>query len=178
MVRLQAIDYDQTDDRARELLDEFGRLRGDVPTMALLMARSPAVLRGYLAFGDALDEGTLSPRLREQLALVVSETDRCDYSICIHTAAARALGLADEEIAAAREANAADAKTRAALEFAQTVTEYRGEITDEEFARLRHAGYTDVEIVEIVGNVLLHICTDYFNTIVQPALDDPALYRR
>jgi alkylhydroperoxidase family enzyme len=47
------------------------------PNMMKTMANSPAVLEGYLGFSGALGHGALAPKLREQLALVVSEDNGC-----------------------------------------------------------------------------------------------------
>ena len=84
------------------------------------------------------------------------------------------LGLDETEIRAARRASSAHPKIEAALQFARTVAEYRGDITDEEFDRVRRAGYTNEEIAEIIANVVLNLYANYFNSIAQTEIDIPA----
>jgi uncharacterized peroxidase-related enzyme len=135
------------------------------------MANSPAALRGYLALFEAMSAGILSARLREQIALAVSEANMCQYCVAAHTVAGRRVGLEEAEIRAAREAQAADARVEAALRFARRVVEYRGDLTDEEFEAVRRAGFSDGEIAEIIATVVLTIYTNYFNMVAQTEID-------
>ena len=57
----------------------------------------------------------------EQLAIAVSQENRCSYCLAAHTAAAGAYRVPADDIADARSAHASDPKTAAALRFAQLV---------------------------------------------------------
>lgn len=132
------------------------------------MANSSTALTGYLALDSALSAGTIDVLLRQQIALVVAETNACSQCIQDHTAASRILGMDEATIRAARQASSGNPKVEAALQFARKVAEYRGEVTDEEFDRMRRAGYSNEEIAEIIANVVLSIYANYFNIIAQP----------
>ena len=58
------------------MLDNVRQKLGTVPNLLATMANSPAALEYYLAAGGALDNGVLGGRLREKIALAVTETTR------------------------------------------------------------------------------------------------------
>ena len=137
------------------------------------LANSPAALKAYSAWAEALAEGQLTPRQRELLALTVSEINGAGYCLSAHSAAARKLGLGESEIRAARRATAADPQTQAILRFAQAVAVQRGEVSDGDLRSLRQAGFTDALVAEIVSNVALNIFTNYFNLVARTKTDFP-----
>jgi uncharacterized peroxidase-related enzyme len=173
MTRIQAIDYEQSTGKARELLDAVKAKLGITPNMMKTMAQSPAVLEAYLNFSGALGGGKLSARLREQIALISAEINGCGYCASAHTAIGKMVGLNEDAILAARNGNAADAKTDAALKFARAVIVNRGEVSDEDLQVVKDAGFSDGEVGEIVANVALNIFTNYFNEIAKTDIDFP-----
>jgi AhpD family alkylhydroperoxidase len=63
---------------------------------------SPDTIKGYVTLGGAgAKTGHLDAKTRELIALAVAITLRCDGCITMHTAAAKKLGAAKEEIAEA-----------------------------------------------------------------------------
>jgi len=173
MTRIQAIDYEQSTGKARELLDAVKAKLGITPNMMKTMAQSPAVLEAYLNFSGALSGGKLSARLREQIALISAEINGCGYCASAHTAIGKMVGLDEDAILAARNGNAADAKTDAALKFARAVIVNRGEVSDADLQVVKDAGFSDGEVGEIVANVALNIFTNYFNEIAKTDIDFP-----
>jgi AhpD family alkylhydroperoxidase len=143
--------------------------------MMRTIATSPAVLRGYLALSRSLTISGLSPRLRHQIALAVSEINCSRYCLSRHVAGARLAGLTADEIDASRRADVADPRDTAALRFARSVAFYRGDLTDEEFADVRRAGWTDAQIVEIVAQVSMTIFDNYLTTVSQTEIDFPVV---
>ncbi len=84
--RVTAVDPSQTTGKTKELLDTVQASLGLTPNMMRTMAQSPAVLEGYLALNKALGHGTLSAKVREEIALAVGEANRCEYCVSAHTA--------------------------------------------------------------------------------------------
>jgi uncharacterized peroxidase-related enzyme len=171
MQRLPAIDPGAARGETKIALHEAEAHLGNSPNIMRTIANSPTALRGYVALSRELSTGPLDPRLREQIALAVAEANACRYCVAAHAAAGRELGLDDTAIKAAHQASSHDPKVQAALQFARAVTEYRGELTDEEFDRMRRAGYSNEEIAEVIANVVLSIYANYFNTIAQTEID-------
>ncbi len=178
MTRLKAIDPDIATGKAKELLDGVKKKLGVTPNLMRTMANSPAELEGYLNFSGALAGGSLSAKLREQIALTVGESNQCQYCVSAHTAIGKMVGLNEDDIEESRKSISNDPKTEAALRFAKKIVLARGELKDEEINLVRQAGYTDGEIAEIIGNVALNIFTNYFNHIAQTEIDFPKVELR
>lgn len=173
MSRIKALEPAQTTGKARELLDAVQAKLGITPNMTRAMANSPAVLAAYLSFSGALAGGSLSAKLREQIALAVGQANACDYCLSAHSTLGKMAGLSEGDLASSRQAHAADTKADAALQFAQKLVRNRGEVSAAEFGAVRHAGYSDGEIGEIVANVALNLFTNYFNHVAETEIDFP-----
>jgi uncharacterized peroxidase-related enzyme len=145
-----------------------------VPNLIATMANSPAVATAYLGLSQALSTGSLSARLREQIALAVAESNGCGYCLAAHTALGKGAGLSKQETCDARRAASHDAREQAPLDFARTVVADRGVVDDADVEQVRQAGYTDGEIGEIVANVALNLFTNYFNHVAETEIDFPA----
>lgn len=173
MSRLPLVTTETADAVQAELLTEVRRQLGRVPNLYAAMANSPATLRGYLGFRDALTGGELGARVREQLALLIAAENGCDYCVSAHTMRAGRMGMSDAEIAATRVADAADPHAAAILRLARDVLRSRGRVDDAAVATARRAGVTDTEFGEVVGHVALNVLSNYFNHLAQPELDFP-----
>lgn len=173
MARLIAVDPAKASGKAKELLDKVKAKLGITPNSMRTMANSPAVLEGYLVFSNALAGGSLSAKLREQIALAVAETNGCEYCLSAHTATGKIVGLTENEILSSRQTASTDPKVDAALKFAKTIVARRGEVTDDDLIRIRQAGYSDGETAEIIANVVLNIFTNYLNQAAQTEIDFP-----
>ncbi len=173
MQRIKGLDPETATGKAKVLMDGIQRQLGMVPNIMRTMGNSPAVLEAYLGFSGALAKGLLSPRLREQLALTVSQANNCSYCLSAHTALGKSVGLSDEEALDSRRAVSPDSKAEAALRFARQVVEKRGWVTDEDVQQIRNAGYEDGEIAEIVANVAQNMFTNYFNHVAETVIDFP-----
>lgn len=173
MARLNLIEQTDANDKAAELLKTTRKKLGIVPNMAKAMANAPVVLEGYLGLSGALGGGELSARLREQIALLSAETNGCRYCLSAHSAIGKSVGLTQEEILGGRQGIASDPREAAGLAFASAILAERGGVSDADFDAVRDAGFSDAEISEIIGNVVVNVFTNYFNRATQPAIDFP-----
>jgi uncharacterized peroxidase-related enzyme len=173
MERITPINLQAAQGRARELLDAVKAKLGLVPNMTRAMAVSPAVLEAYLGFIGALGHGVLPARVREQLALDVSEANRCDYCVSAHSALGQRAGLTERDVLDSRRGVSADPKADVLLRSARTVLEEQGLIQDADIAAVREAGYGDAEIAEVVAHVGLNVFTNYFNNVAGTTIDFP-----
>jgi AhpD family alkylhydroperoxidase len=123
------------------------RMNG-IPNIFATMARSPAVLEGFLAFTGALDGGLLPPALREQIALAVAGSNECDYCASAHTFVARGAGVDRTEAALNLKGSATDPRTNAVLTFARAVVSSRARLPENASSlnELRNSGVSDPEI--------------------------------
>ena len=171
MQRLKAVSPETASGKAKELLDAVQEKLGMTPNLIRTMAGSPAVLEAYLGLTGGLAGGVLPAKLREQIALTVSEANGCHYCLAAHSAVGKMVGLSEEDIADSRHGVSPDSKVDAALRFARMLVERRGWADDGDVSRLRAAGYGDSEIAEIVANVALSIFTNYFNHVAETVVD-------
>ena len=173
MSRIRQLTPDAAGDRARRLLDAVKNKLGLVPNMTRAMANSPAVLDGYLQLSGALGGGKLPARLREQIALAVSQANGCDYCLAAHSAIGRMVGLTAEEIRDSRLGGAVDVRDDALVRFAVKVLQTRGRVSDADLDDVREAGFGDDAIAEVVAHVALSVFTNYFNNVAGTDLDFP-----
>jgi AhpD family alkylhydroperoxidase len=159
-----------TEDEA-EALAEIRGAWGGVPRLARVIARSLPLTRALLAYGTALGSGRFGGRLTEQIAIAVANENRCAYCLAAHTAAGRALGLDERELADARTGRSADAATQAALSFVQAVVRERGHVSDADLDAARAAGWTDGDLVELVGHAIATTLTNYLHHLSRVPVD-------
>ena len=158
------------------LLQGVKKQIGMVPNLFRLVANSPAALEGYLSLSSALSKGELPAPTRERIALAVAEINGCDYCLSAHTYLGKNVAkLDDAEIAANRNGASNNIKADAAVRFAAKVATLRGHVTNEDFAAVKAAGYSDAQIIEIVQHVALNTWTNYINTVGQTDIDFPVV---
>lgn len=176
MPRIQPVRLETAEPKTAELLSGVKKKLGMVPNLVSTMAQSPAVANAYLGFSQTLAGGLLPAKLREQIALTVSQANECDYCLAAHCKIGRNAGLSEADVAQARHAMAEEEKAKRALAFARTLVDSRGRVTDADLDQVRHAGYSDGEINEIVANVALNIFTNYFSHVADTdaEIDFPA----
>jgi len=128
-----------------------------------------------LALGlySATGETVFSAADRERIALAVSQVNSCDYCLAIHSAVGRKYGLEKAEIESARRGSAPEARINAALHFAKSVAENRGKVADGEVANLKLAGYSERDIVDLVGIVALNFLNNLMNNVAQTEIEFP-----
>ncbi|MBK8099637.1 MAG: carboxymuconolactone decarboxylase family protein [Planctomycetes bacterium] len=175
MTRLPAIAPETATGKQKTLLDSVQKKLGRVPNLMRVLGNAPAALDGYLAFAGALAAGSLDAKVREQLALTVAAANLCDYCLAAHTAIGGMVGLSTDDVQQARQATAANPKTRAILALARSITVNRGVIPDADLAAARAAGISNAEIVETTANVALNILTNYVNHVADTVIDFPVV---
>jgi uncharacterized peroxidase-related enzyme len=173
MARIQPLDPQTATGRSKELLDQIAQKNGKTINIQRVLAHSPAALQAYLGISGALGQGGLSPQLRERIALVVAQENNCSYCLSAHTFLGGRAGLSDEEILSARRGEAEGEKEHAVVTFAQTVVRERANATEADLQRLRDAGLSEGDIVEVVANVVANIFTNYINHVADTPVDFP-----
>lgn len=161
---------------SQSTLRQVEGMLGSVPNMFRLTAQSPAAVEAMASFFAAMGKSSLSPGLREQIALTVANVNGCTYCNSAHTHLGRAVAkLSDEELAAAREAHSADAKSAAALAFARKVAVRRGDVSEADLDAVRATGFSDADLVDIVAVVALNVFTNYINEAFKTDVDFPEI---
>jgi len=173
VARIQLLGPEEVSPKAQEAVQATVKRLGRLPNMMQAMANSPAVLNGYVRVHAALAEGTLAPKLREIIAVLVAHYNDCDYCLAAHTAAAKRFHFTEQDILLAFDGKAADKKIEAAVRFVLDILHTHGGIGQEEIDAVRSAGYTDGEIAEMVAVTAAQFYSNFFNRAFNTDLDYP-----
>lgn len=175
MSRLSIPSLDTAPEASKPTLDAVNRQLGVVPNLFRLIGSSPATLAGFTSFQGALSK-TLDVKTRERIALAVAQVNGCDYCLSAHTYLGLNLAkISAEEIALNRQGASGDATANAAVQFAYKVAKERGHVSDADIKAVRDAGFTDAQIVEIVGLVAENSFTNYLNEVAKTEIDFPVV---
>jgi alkylhydroperoxidase family enzyme len=80
MSRLTRLTKDQVPPDVRELYEQMGKARGNVPNMFRVFAHRPELLKTMRAHLDAVTNGgTVPVRTKELVATLVSRINHCEY---------------------------------------------------------------------------------------------------
>jgi uncharacterized peroxidase-related enzyme len=175
MNRVTLIDPATASGPRKDLLDQINGAFGVTPNMFRAVANSPAALKSMWGSFGALGSGRLDAKLGEQIAVAIADRNACNYCLAAHTALGRKAGATAEEMTAAQSGRSHDPSTAAALTFALKVVETRAQVTAEDVASLRKAGFDDEHIVEIMAHVALNLFTNYVNVAFDVPVDFPAV---
>jgi uncharacterized peroxidase-related enzyme len=116
----------------------------------------------------------LDVKTRERIALAVAQVNGCDYCLSAHSYLGLNLAKIDAmEIALNRKGASSDAKANAAVAFAAKVVQSRGKIGDADLQAVRSAGFTDVQVVEIIALVAENVFTNFVDIVAQTEIDFP-----
>lgn len=174
MSRIHTVSSEEAIPEVKQFYDILSKKIGRLPNIFQHMGNSPALLHAYLHLSESLNKTQLSPKLREEIALAVSQANNCHYCLNAHTAIGGSLGLNPQELLQARKGEDKDPKNQAILHFAKKIVEKRGNVQDADVAEVKKAGVNDREIAEIILVVIANLFTNYFNHVVDPVSDFPA----
>jgi len=170
---------DDAPEASRPILETIQKQIGSVPNIFRLVSNSPAALNGLTSLQGALGKGKLPPATRERIALAMAQANGCEYCLSAHTYTGTKFAKLDEaEIAANRKGTSNDPKAAAAVEFTRALLNAQGSVAPDEVAKVRAAGYSDAEIIEIIAHVALNTFTNYVNEALETEIDFPRVDRR
>jgi uncharacterized peroxidase-related enzyme len=175
MSRISIPALDAVPEGSKATLDAVHKQLGVVPNLFRLIGNSPAALAAYTGFQGALAK-TLDAKTRERIALAVAQVNGCDYCLSAHTyLGLNLVKISPEEIALNRKGASGDPKANAAVQFAAKVAKERGHVSDADIKAVRDAGFSDAQVVEIVGLVAENSFTNYLNEVARTEIDFPVV---
>ncbi len=137
-------------------------------------SNSPIALETLLNIDGALKKGTLGAKEGEVVKLVVSQVAECDYCLAAHTLIGKKTGLSKEDVLAIRHATpSSDARLDTLASFTRELISTKGTLSGATVEKIKNAGFTDMQIVEIVLAVTSITFTNLFNRINDTVVDFP-----
>jgi uncharacterized peroxidase-related enzyme len=179
MSRIPAPAIEHLPAASQALLAGVNRQFGAVPNVYRVMANSPATLEAFLGCGNALDKGGIDRLTRERIALAVAEVNGSDYCLSAQTYRVRQAAMLDDaEITANRSGASNDIQADAAVRFAARLIRERGRVSETDIEAVKRAGYSDADIVEIIGNVAMNVFANLINVALKTDIDFPRIAAR
>lgn len=175
MSRINLVTPEQANPEQAELYTAITSQLGMVPNFLKVFANSPAALKAFLGLHAIANEGELTAKTKERIALGLAEQNACEYCVSAHTAIGKGAGLTEDEMAENRAGGSQDAQAAIAVKFARSLAEHSGEVTTAELLEIRNAGYSDAEIVEIITHVGMNIMTNILGKASRVAIDFPKI---
>lgn len=80
MARIKPLEPNEVDNEAKEIFEDFLRDRGNIPNMFRTLAYRPKLLKNaFDHFMSVLKTGTVDFKLKEMIAVRVSQMNECGY---------------------------------------------------------------------------------------------------
>ena len=173
MPRIEPLTIDEAPEAAKAVMEQIKSKFGRVPNIFATLAHSPAAFKAIIGIFSALEEGDLSGKAQEALALRIGEIHGCQYCTAAHTAKAESIGATAEETIALRKGKSDDPKIQGLLTLAETMVSNRGQLDDQALQAARATGLSDAELLETVAIVACNTFTNYVNALAQTVVDFP-----
>lgn len=148
---------------------------GKNPLLMSAMTNSPAMMNSYLTLFQNLTDGRFDKKLARKIGLAIGEENGCEYCISLLAAIAKLQKLTDEDIELARHGKSTDSKEEALLTFVLQLVRHKGDLTNAEVQAVKDAGWTDEDVSEVFGHLILNFLTNYFWKVARTDIDFPVL---
>lgn len=161
MKTLKVLTPGQVDDSTKEIFQMIKQKLGMLPNIYAAMGNSPQMLKGFLAFEDALKKGSFSAKEYEAIALAVSEANYCEYCLAAHSAIGKMLGYSESEVIDIRRGTSSDRRLKALTILAKELTVKRGKASPDSIDSFLSTGYDHKAFTELIGLVAIRSITNY-----------------
>lgn len=162
MAKVKLLEKNEVDGETKVLFEQIEQEFGVIPNLFKALAHKPNILKANLLKVQAvMYEGELKRELKEMIAIVVSNTNGCQYCVGAHSLFLEKMGMSKEVI----EVLLIDFKTapidediKLILEFAIQITKDSLNVSNDFFTKIKALGFNDAQIVEMISVV------DLFNS--------------
>jgi uncharacterized peroxidase-related enzyme len=174
MTRLPMRTIDDAPENTRASLVASEKSNGYLPNLLRILANAPVALETYLTVSSINARSSLSVVAREAVQITAAAVHGCAYCVAGHSLLAEKKakldGLVIDELR--DRIRVSDPKLDAVARFAEAVIASRGNVTDDELARFRDAGFTDQAALEIVLGVGLATLCNFANNLAHGPLNE------
>ena len=160
MTWIKTVPYEEANGRLRQLYDRVKGPDDNVDNIMMSHSLRPHSMEGHMALYKYVlhhSANQVPKWFLETLGVWVSHQNRCDYCVQHHFSGLKRLlqddgkadGIWNAVMAGDIDALPLEPKEREAVRYAKKLTENPSAMTEADIARLREAGYSDGEILEI-----------------------------
>jgi alkylhydroperoxidase family enzyme len=158
VARVKLISPETADSETRRVYDGVLAQWGRISNFSKVLAHQPAALQGWMLPNDAIRLKNVKAdpeyvKIQQLVIIKTSALNRSAYCMSHNVPLGRKIGLTEEQIAAAqgdayRDSPALDARQKAAVRWAEAVTNLTARDDDEAFQAMRQH-FSEKEIVEL-----------------------------
>jgi uncharacterized peroxidase-related enzyme len=148
---------------------------GMVPNMYGVMANSPGLLATYLdGYQRFRTDSGLSPAEQEVVFLTISRFNECDYCMAAHSFIADHMSKTPVEVTDAirDDTPIADERLAALSAMTRSLLETRGHPAESDVAAFRSAGFTDVQVLELILAVAVKTISNWSDHVFATPVDE------
>lgn len=173
MSRLTIHTVETAPEAARERVEAAHKANGFLPNLIGVLANSPTALETYQVVGAINGRSSLSPAEREVVQITAATLNDCGFCVAGHTKLSlHKLKMPEAVVEALRNVSAIDdLKLDALARFSVAVIEKKGQVSDDELAAFRAAGYSDQQALDVVLGVSLATLCNYANSLAQTPIN-------
>ena len=165
--------YEQVSTNNQAIFDQLKKSLSFVPNLYATFALSETALAPYLALQNA--KGSLSPKAREVVNLVVSQVNECEYCLAAHTALGQKVGFTPAQLIEIRQGSAAfDARLDALAKLVKSIAIERGHPDQDLVEQFFDAGWSDANLVDVIVVIGDKIISNYLHGTTKIPVDFPA----
>ncbi|RTL50601.1 MAG: carboxymuconolactone decarboxylase family protein [Rhodocyclaceae bacterium] len=164
--------YEEVSSDNQAIFDKLKASLGFVPNLYATFAHSDTALGNYVALQNG--KTSLSPKAKEVINLVVSQSNNCAYCLAAHTVVGKMQGFSDAQILEIRRGRAnfdpcLDALARLVHNMAQQRSMADPSLVQAFFA----AGWTEGNLVDVILVIGAKTIANYLHGATQVPVDFP-----
>jgi len=148
---------------------------GMVPNMYAGMANSPGLLATYLdGYKRFRSSSEFTPAEQEVVFLTISRFNDCEYCMAAHSFLADTVSQTPIEITDAirEDRPIADSRMAALSGMTRALLQTRGNPTEADVTTFRTAGFTDVQVLELILAIAIKTISNWSNHIFKSSVDE------
>ena len=173
MSRLAIHSVETAPEAARERVEAAQKANGFLPNLIGVLANAPTALETYQVVGAINGRTSLTPVEREVVQITAATLNECGFCVAGHTKLSlKKLNVDAAVVEAIRKIEPIDdPKLNAVARFSVAVLQNKGNVSDEELAAFRAAGYNDQQALEVVLGLSLATLCNYANSLARTPIN-------
>ena len=159
----------------QEIFDNTKKQTGFIPNMYLKMGNNSALLDIYTHGYDSFRANSgFTPTEQEVVFLSVAYQNNCEYCMAAHSFVGDKMSNVPIEVTDAIRDNkeVPDLKLAALSKLTRSLTENRGNVSQQEIDEFLAAGYAESHILGIIAGISVKTLSNYSNHLTSPVVDD------
>lgn len=170
MPRLSLLTADTAPAESKARIEAVQKANGFVPNLIGTLAHSPQALAFYQEVGKLNNANSLTAQEVEVVQITAAVHNGCDFCVAGHSKIGRLkLDMPIDVLNALRTSTEIEnnEKYQALAKFTVQLIDKRGQVSDDELAAFKNAGYSEQNVLDVVMGVALATLCNYANNVAK-----------